>query len=116
MKKVIIRNISIFLFLSIVLTNILSINAVALTAAEDHFGKLNLLNDPYTTLLPSENTCGYVAMSMLLTFYDSYWHKNFVEENYEWQQGRFASETLELKRTFSPINEDAHWENYLKTN
>lgn len=95
-----VKLISVLLMLVILFTGVFGINSFAVTAVEDHFGKLNLLNDQTTTLLPSQNTCGYVAMSMLLTFYDSYWHKNFVEENYEWQQGRFASETLELKRTF----------------
>ncbi len=48
------------------------------TVAHHHFHKLGS-NVPAN----SHGSCGYVAMSMLLSFYDTYWSDLFVAEKYE---------------------------------
>ena len=48
-------------------TGVFGIDAFATTAVEDHFGKLNYyFGEEKIKTPPSENTCPYVAMSLLL--------------------------------------------------
>ena len=58
-------------------SGILSIRAFAITCVEDHFQKLKASEAP-----PSEDSCPYVAMSMLLSYYDAYWNDQFVIDDY----------------------------------
>ena len=95
------------------------IPAFALSSClESHFGKLHttgrssLGNEIFRTP-PSENTCPYVAMSLLLTFYDSYWNDRFVDDQYEWNVGTYDSSTDILVDTFAPIPEANDWKSYV---
>lgn len=113
--------------LSLTLVLIISISmfsfpiyAISESCVEDHFGMLKFDyegddNDEIRTP-PSENTCPYVAMSLLLTFYDSYWDDSFVENDYEWENGTYNSSNDNLMETFAPTEEAEDWENYIDNN
>ena len=92
--------------------------AISEQCVEDHFENLYATMRPDGEMIvrtpPSENTCPYVAMSLLLSFYDSYWNDNFVIDQYEWDNGIYNSTTDTLIETFSPINEAQSWEDHTK--
>ena len=52
-------------------------------------------------------------MSMLLSFYDTYWNDGFVIDKYEWDNGIYHSQDDTLTRTFSAIEEAEDWNNYI---
>ena len=121
MKKVSQRVISFILFFTIVGISMFSIPVYAIltTCVNDHFSNLYTTFEEDETIIrtpPSKESCAYVAMSMLLTFYDSYWNERFVEDQYEWQNGIYNSDTDELLETFAATEEAADWENYTDTN
>ena len=92
--------------------------AISEQCVEDHFENLYATMRPDGEMIvrtpPSEKTCPYVAMSLLLSFYDSYWNDNFVIDQYEWDNGIYNSTTDTLIETFSPINEAQSWEDHIK--
>lgn len=97
----------------------LSVCAISDSCVEDHFNKLVSINDYDNTIIltpPSENTCPYVAMSLLLSFYDAYWNDRFVAEEYEWEQGEYNVEGDSLNITFAPIEEAEDWADYVSAN
>ena len=59
-----------------------------------------------------DGTCAFVAMSMLLSYYDTYWNDTIVEDNLEWQQGRYDISTDYLYSTFNANEEVAAWNNW----
>ncbi len=94
--------------------------AISTSCVEDHFSMLRYdydgtAKDKIRTP-PSENSCPYTAMSMLLMFYDTYWNDRFVDFNYEWQPGLYDSFNDELDETFAPIEEAEDWSNYIDEN
>ena len=78
------------------------------TCLEEHFSKLNSSNNGFVP--PNvEDSCPYVAMSMLLSFYDAYWDDDFIVENLDWDVGVFDSSTKNLVKTFSATSERKAW-------
>ena len=82
----------------------------------DHFSKLNANDDAYCP--PSRMTCAYVAMSLLLSFYDSYCSDNFVHPitdengnvyNLDWNAGSYSSTDNNVEITFNANDEYNHW-------
>lgn len=109
MKKNLNKTISIFLTLILICSNLFTIMVSAsnesdpTTCLEDHFSNLNMSNGAF---LPENSySCSYIAMSMLLSYYDTYWNERFVDEDLEWTKGTFASSTETLSSTFSATDE-----------
>ena len=74
------------------------------TCVKDHFSNLNSLSGAYVP--PNViGSCPYVAMSMLLSFYDSYWDDDFIVEDLDWDSGIFDSST----ETLSASSEYQSW-------
>ena len=73
----------------------------------DHFSNLNIDNGRYCP--PSEYTCAYAAMSMLLSFYDSYWRDDIIDEAFDWKEGSYSSATDMLEYTFDARQETLKW-------
>ena len=65
---------------------------------------------------PSVRSCSFTAISLLLTFYDSYWNDQFVYGNQGWTPGIYNSGTGELIRTFTAEHEAADWDLYINEN
>lgn len=94
--------------------------AISTSCVQDHFSMLrydydSTENDKIRTP-PSENSCPYTAMSMLLMFYDAYWNDRFVDFNHEWQLGVYDSLNDKLEETFAPIEEAEDWSEYIRDN
>ena len=69
--------------------------AIAEPCVLNHFSNLDfssIYEGPETRTPPSMNSCPYTAMSMLLSFYDTYWNDRFVDEKYEWQDGMYSGD------------------------
>ena len=92
------------------------VSAISETCLEDHFSKLNFTQSNHPATPPSNGSCMYAALSLLLTFYDSYWHPDFVPGKYEWQSGIYSSYDDALTRTFTAMPEAEAWDNYEKAN
>ncbi len=117
MKKISTKITATVLLLVFMFTGMFAINANATSyevrgsCLEDHFNKLKRANNADSP--PSYNTCAYVAMSMLLTYYDSYWREDFVVpvngNNMDWDRGRYNSNTDTLERTFNANTEYNEW-------
>lgn len=93
-------------------------NAISDTCIENHFSELERYvesNQFVTVTPPSENTCPYVAMSLILTYYDSYWNDSFVDDEYEWNRALYSSRSDNLIRTFAAIDEAQAWDNYIES-
>ena len=86
------------------------------TCMEDHFSRLNALDG--TDRLPPNpiGSCTYVAMSMLLSFYDSYWSERFVVDELEWDQGTYNSLTNVISETFNASSESSEWSSWAESN
>ena len=63
-------------------------------------------------------TCAYVAMSLLLSFYDSYWNDDFVQpitdangnvHNLDWNMGSYNSIYNYVEKTFNANSEYTNW-------
>ena len=114
MKKHLSKITSFVLSLVIIFSGIFSIIVSADTTElpkkclEDHFSNLNTGDGAYVPV-NIDGSCGYVAMSMLLTYLDTYWHDDIVDENIEWDKGVFDSSTGELTHTVSSISEYNSW-------
>lgn len=72
----------------LIATLLFGIFSVNIYASEDNIVYSKVLHHHFHKLygnIPSNyhNNCGYVAMSMVLSFYDCYWSDEFVAENYE---------------------------------
>ena len=114
------KKIIILVFLFAIIGNIISLPTYAISELcnKDHFDKLHTTGSNETQIIrtpPSENTCPYVAMSLLLTFYDSYWNDDFVADEYEWEPGTYNRTTDTLTETFAPTIEAAAWETHIAT-
>ena len=105
MKKHLKRIIS-TLLITIILSSMFTTSASAISEScvENHFG--TLVSNASQHVAPNiDGSCGYVAMSSLLTFYDSYWHEDFVPDHLEWKPGSYSSAADSMVNTFS-----AEWE------
>ena len=95
-------------------------SAISISCVESHFSFLRYdyvgCLDQETRTPPSEYTCPYVAMSLLLSFYDTYWNDKFVDEQYEWQEATYDSSKDKLVETFAPTTEAEDWEEYKNNN
>ena len=124
MKKFYTQIIAIILSFVFIITGVFSIvsNATSYeergTCIEDHFSKLKATNYAYSP--PSYNTCAYVAMSMLLSYYDSYWRDDFVSSvngnDLDWDQGIYNSNTDTLEKTFNANSEYTAWATWFNNN
>ncbi len=118
MKKATKKLICVILSLVLLFSGAFSMTASALTEkfVEDHFDRLNVVSHPNwrVSTPPSENTCAYTAMSMILSYYDAYWHEDFVPDDLEWNTGRYNLFDEELSRdklteTFTAKTEYDEW-------
>lgn len=118
MKKTTKKLVCAILSLVMLFSGMFSLTASALTEklVEDHFDKLSVASHPYWNVStpPSENTCAYTAMSMILSYYDAYWHKDFVPDDLDWNTGRYNLFNEELSRdqlneTFTAKSEYGQW-------
>ncbi len=78
----------------------------------DHFSNLTKSHsNGYKNRIPINTlgTCTHVAMSMLLSYYDSYWNDSFVAEGIEWDKGVYNFSTDVLSETFTASTEAAAW-------
>ena len=94
-----------------------------ITCLSDHFSKLKLYLNGYQAYRIPRNeigTCGQVAMSMVLSYYDFYWNNNFVPTIYNadgtshemgWQNGIYNSEYSAVYETITAIPETSAWNN-----
>lgn len=82
----IIKSMSSILVLLVMFFNIsFSASAISISCVESHFTNLVTTGageDKVIRTPPSENTCPYVALSLLLSFYDAYWNDKFVADEY----------------------------------
>ena len=108
-NKMITKTTSLFVALSIMM----SIFSINIFASEPEPPYLNTyaayyfhnLNENFGNNI--ESTCGYVAAGMLLSFYDSYWNDNFIQEDYD-VYGEIEASTYEI--VSSPgINRENDW-------
>ena len=88
----------------------------------DHFATLKKYKKKdtvYVTPVPPnmDGTCVFVSMSMLLSFYDSYWRDDFVVNSIDglthemgWTRGEYDSSTDTLNKTFESYLERDAWE------
>ena len=111
MKKVVKFIFIILIFVTINVILLVPTYAIS-SCVEDHFSNLKTTTDEEsgTDIIrtpPSENSCPYTAMSMLLSFYDTYWNDRFVDEHYDWQAGTYNATTDTLAETFSAKDEAA---------
>ena len=117
MKRFLTKSIAIMVaFVIILAIATIPASATSETCVEDHFSKLKSYWDENLLVRatpPSVESCGYVALSMLLSFYDSYWNDVFVADRYEWNKGIYNSQTGELIRTFAAIDEAEDWITYV---
>ena len=105
---------SIFLML---ITSIFALNVFATSESEYescsdyYFSNLNGKNVPYNVT----GSCGYVATSMLLAYYDAYWNDNFVANEYSndsyLEDGVFISSTIKSEAQSLIDNHDEYVEN-----
>ena len=127
MKKMTKRLISAILVSVLLFSGMLSTTASALTekCVEHHFTRLhfNFANDDYQIehdmeMVPpnTEGTCTYVAMSMFLSFYDTYWNDRFVIDDLEWDNGKYDLSRDELYYTFNANSEFEDLENSMRLN
>ena len=59
-----------------------------------------------------DGSCAFVAMSMLLSYYDTYWNDEIVDKDLEWDKGMYYSATDYLESTFNANNEYSDWDSY----
>jgi hypothetical protein len=83
MKKIRKITVAICLIVSIVISGIFSFHVSAAlsdysTCVAHHFDRIEG-NVPSNV----HNSCGYVALSLFLSFYDVYWNENLVADEYE---------------------------------
>ena len=87
---------------------------------QDHFSNLHGTNKVPPNM---DGTCTFVAMSMLLSFYDAYWNDSFVtpdgsnntSNNLEWQKGTYSSSRDKLYASFNANDEVDAWNNHSGT-
>ena len=104
--------ISVFLVVSFLLS-IFTINVSATseeynTVAHHHFAKL-------TSHIPENvnGSCSYVAASLLLSFYDSYWHDDIIAEYYEYTTRPSSSPNNAYPNGAAMLKtEDSEWSDY----
>ena len=80
---------------------------------KDHFESLGVYeyNPPNMSVTEMiDGTCAFVAMSMLLSYYDTYWNDAIVDDRLEWQKGTYYLTTDVLDSTFNANNEVDAWE------
>ena len=70
-------------------------------------------DDDYNPLYPSNNigSCSYVALSLLLSFYDAYWDDRFVPNAYE-TMGVIDPTNGEISEDFHFTLENREWRNF----
>lgn len=117
MKKVLCFIIFSFLFLSIacVCASATEMNLHE-SCVEEHFSWVQ--NDKYNkSHYPSNDigNCAYVAMSLLLSYYDAYWHDGFIPYNYE-KIGKFNELTGEILQEFHFKCENDDWNKFKADN
>ena len=122
MEKLIIKNVSVILTFVLFVSTIFGISAHAISTScvEDHFSNLITTGSDSNQVVrtpPSENSCPYTAISMLLSFYDSYWRDDFIVSadginETDWEQGIYDPETDTLIETFNASEESGDWTNF----
>ena len=117
MKRFLTKSIAIMVaFVIILAIATIPASATSETCVEDHFSNLSTLDVGAVATPPSETSCYFVAISLLLTFYDSYWNDQFVYGNQGWTKGVYNSSTDKLERTFAATEEAADWQDYILEN
>ena len=116
MKKNLSKITSLVLSLVLIFSGIFSVIVSADTTEErpkmikDHFEHLNIFEGD---VAPNMNgTCAFVAMSMLLSYYDSYWNDRFIPNDMDWDAGMYNSSNDTLYSTFNANTEASEWDSY----
>lgn len=119
--KMLRKMLSVLLIISVCCSCIVCINTNAQqtfdvhdSCVKEHFDWVqNDMDDGY----PSNpiGSCPYVGMSLLLSFYDAYWHDNFLPEVYE-TVGRFNVNTGEIENDFHFSLENTEWISFADEN
>ena len=113
MKRAKVRIVSITVIFSLLLS-ILPFNVFA-SETTDNFNSIahhyfEVINDDIPENV--NGSCSYVATSMLLSFYDSYWHDGFIAENYEDTKPSCSPTTAYPNGVPTIKTENSEWENY----
>ena len=93
--------------LSIFTINVSATSEEYNTVAHHHFAKLN-------SHIPENvnGSCSYVATSMLLSFYDSYWHDDIIAEYYEQTKPSCKPENAYPNGAATIKRENSEWDDY----
>lgn len=118
MKRLKHKTVAIIICSVLLISNLFAINISADNTprepcVKDHFNSLITTGEIIRTP-PSEMSCSYAALSMLLSFYDAYWHDDFVPEQYEWDNGIYDPSTDTLIETFNAKTETKKWHDFIK--
>lgn len=127
MKKYSVKLTSIILSLVFIFSGLLSITSSAdhisskPSCVTDHFSNLttHLIDGKVTEMVPPnmDGTCVFVAMSMLLSFYDMYWNDQFIvpiteDRDMDWEVGKYNSSSDVVLNTFYANDEYECWNKY----
>ncbi len=85
------------------------------SCVKDHFENLSYDWDSTSVPENEEGSCTFVAMSMFFSFYDAYWHDDFVANSLEWDNGLYDSSNDRLIKTFNSNTEYNAWNDYSGT-
>ncbi len=117
-NKKIVRQKIVFVIVTIIILSccVFSVSAYAVSekCLADHFNNLNDIDVYDGFFMPPnpDGSCAYVAMSLLISFYDTYWNDRFVPNNLEWNNGVYNSSSDSLQRTFIELDEASAWNDY----
>ncbi len=107
------KAISVLLTIAVLVSGVFNVYAFASESClKDSFENL-VVEQSYVPPNPVGN-CYYTAISMMLMYYDTYWHEDFVADNLEWSPGIYDSSTQTLVQTFSARAENDAWNTYSK--
>ena len=113
-NKIIAMLLSTILIIAFLSSMIVFADEVRPSCVTDHFDRLNLNSG--SACPPSRNTCGYTAMSMLLSYYDSYWRDDFIVpvngNDMDWDVANYNSHSDEIINTFDANTEYSAWWNW----
>lgn len=129
MKRIIVKITSALLSLVVLFSGVLVVftnadNTEPTSCVSDHFSKLKFNHNEVQKYRIPQNeigTCTHVAMSMLLSFYDFYWHDSFVPTIYSadgtshqmgWENAIYNSTTNSVEETFNAYPEASAWANW----
>ena len=116
---------SVLIFMSIFVLFVSADEPDEIYCVSDHFSKLKENhNGSIKKRIPingNDTTCTHISMSMLLSYYDFYWHDSFVPTIYKadgtyhqmgWENGVYNATTNTVVETFNAYPEADAWLDY----